>query len=401
MKTVSVPWAIWYGEKEFDMSFPDTWDVTVAEMKGGPDIGDEGIRRAFAEPIGAPPLREIARGRRDAAILIDDLTRPTPSHRVLPYILEELAAAGLGDDDVRIVCAVAAHRPMVRPDFVKKIGLDLVERLEVINHNAYDNLEFYGNSSQGIPIWINREFARSDLKIAAGMITPRGSIFGGGSKLLLPGAAGRQTIYANHEYCPQEAFRQHLDEVAEMVGLEYIVNPLLNMDLGIMGMVTGDPEEAYWHGVEMGKELYRTEIPEDMDVVICNSWPKDSEGTQAGMALVPLRGKPQEALFRDNASVVIASASPEGLGFHSVMGPGTLYRQRHIHPEVQDDRPPNRQFIFSPNMNKYDARSLFGEEAIFCKTWDQLVETLIEIHGTSARACVFPCGAIQYGGGLD
>ncbi|MFP3897635.1 MAG: lactate racemase domain-containing protein [Anaerolineales bacterium] len=399
MKTVSVPWAIWYGEKEFDMTFPDTWDVTVAEMKGGPDIGDEGIRRAFAEPISAPPLREVARGRRDAAILIDDLTRPTPSYRVLPYILEELASAGLGDDDVRIVCAVAAHRPMVRPDFIKKIGLDLMERLEVINHNAYDNLEFYGNSSQGIPIWVNREFARSDLKIAAGMITPRGPIFGGGSKLLIPGAMGRQTIYANHEYCPQEVFRQHLDEVAEMVGLEYIVNPLLNMDLGIMGMVTGDPEEAYWHGVEMGKELYRTEIPEDMDVVICNAWPKDSEGTQSGMALVPLRGKPQEEIFRENASVVIASASPEGLGFHSVMGPGTLYRERHIRPEV-DDRPPKHRFIFSPNMNKYDARSLYGEEAIFCKTWDRLMETLMEIHGTSARACVFPCGAIQYGGGL-
>jgi nickel-dependent lactate racemase len=401
MKTVSVPWGMWYGDKKFDMTFPDAWDVTVPEMKGGPDIGDEGIRRAFAEPIGAPPLREVAQGRRDAAILIDDLTRPTPSYRVLPYILEELAEAGLGDDDVRIICAIAAHRSMTRQDFVKKIGLDLVDRLQVINHNAYDNLEFYGNSPQGIPIWVNREFARSDLKIAAGMITPRGPIFGGGSKLLLPGACGRQTIYANHEYCPQEVFRQHLDEVAEMVGLEYIVNPLLNGDLGIMAMVTGDPEEAYWHGVEIGKDLYRTEIPEDMDVVICSSWPKDSEGTQSAMAMVPLRGKPQDKLFRENASVVVATASPEGLGFHSVMGPGTLYRLRHIRPQRRDDRPPTQQFVFSPNMNKYDVRSLYGDEAIFCKTWDQLMERLTEIHGPSPRACVFPCGAIQYGGGLD
>ncbi|MBN1399490.1 MAG: DUF2088 domain-containing protein, partial [Anaerolineae bacterium] len=145
MKTISVPWGMWYDNTTYELSFPDGWDLTVAQMKGGPDIGDEGIRRALAEPIGAPTLREVAQGRRDAAILIDDLTRPTPSYRVLPYILEELAAAGLGDDKVRIICAIAAHRSMTRLDFVKKIGEDLVDRLEVINHNAQDNLEFYGH----------------------------------------------------------------------------------------------------------------------------------------------------------------------------------------------------------------------------------------------------------------
>src|SRR5512142_2889596 len=132
MNTVSVPWGMWYDNCKLDLTFPDTWDVTVSQMVGGPDIGEAGIRRALAEPIGAPPLREVARGRRDAAILVDDLTRPTPSYRVLPYILEELAAGGLGEDKVRIVCAVAAHRPMTRADFVKKIGADLLERLEVV-----------------------------------------------------------------------------------------------------------------------------------------------------------------------------------------------------------------------------------------------------------------------------
>ena len=399
MKTVSVPWAMWYAEEKFDLTFPDSWEVTIANMKGGPDIGDEGIRRAFAEPIGAPPLREIAKGRRDAAILIDDLTRPTPSYRVLPYILEELAAAGLGDDKVRIVCAIAAHRSMTRQDFIKKIGLDLVERLAVVNHNACDNLEFFGSSSQGIPIWVNREFACADVKIAAGMITPRGSFFGGGAKLLLPGACGRHTIYLNHSYCPGDIFREHIHEVARMVGLEYIVNPLLNIDGGIMAMVTGDTVEAFRRGESIGRELYGTDIPEGMDVVVCNSWPKDTEGTQAGMARVPLYGTRRKVL-KENGTLVISSASSEGLGYHSVMMPGTQFRTRGRSGVGGRERPvPQvRQVVFSPNLNKYDVRALFGEHVIFCKTWPEVLAVLKEAHGGSARACVLPCGAMQHGG---
>ncbi|MBC7237189.1 MAG: DUF2088 domain-containing protein [Chloroflexi bacterium] len=400
MKTVSVPWSMWYENTTFDLTFPDSWDVQVSEMKGGPDIGDEGIRRALAEPIGAPRLRDAARGRRDAAILIDDLTRPTPCYRVLPYILEELAAAGLGDDKVRIVCAVAAHRPMTRGDFVKKIGLELLDRLEVINHNAMDNLEFYGHSSQGIPIWVNRDFARSDFKIAAGMITPRGRIFGGGAKLLLPGACGRQTIFANHMYCPEDVFREHLDEVAHMVGLEYIVNPLLNAKGEIMAMVAGHYREAFWHGVEIGKDLYRTKVPEQMDIVVANAWPKDTEGTQAGMALVPLYGARETAL-KEGGTVVITAACPEGLGFHSVMGPGTLFRQRAQRSGTGGRVtrvPVVTRVIFSPNLNKYDVRNQFGEEAIFCKTWPEVLQVLQDKHGAQAKVGVFPYGAIQYGG---
>ncbi|MCD6519695.1 MAG: DUF2088 domain-containing protein [Anaerolineae bacterium] len=399
MQVVTIPWSMWYEETTFPLTFPDEWEVTVARMKGGPDIGEEGIRKALAEPIGAPRLRELAKGRRDAAILIDDLTRPTPSYRILPYILEELAAGGLEEERVRIICAVAAHRPMTRQDFIKKIGADLVERLHVSNHNAYDNLEYYGQSSQGIPIWVNRDFARADLKIAAGMITPRGMIFGGGAKLLLPGACGRQTIYLNHMYCPQDVFRQHIDEVARMVGLEYIVNPLLNGEGGIMAMVAGDPQEAYWHGVELGKELYRTPLPEGVDIVVSNSWPKDTEATQADMSLVPFWGT-QKRILNDGGTIVTVTACPEGLGFHSVMGPGTLFKifARSGVGGAVAKVPPARRIIFSPNLNRYDVEDIWGKEAIFCKTWPEVIEQLRQYHGDAPRVGVFPYGAIQYTG---
>jgi nickel-dependent lactate racemase len=335
--------------------------------------------------------------------LVDDLTRPTPSYRILPYILEELAAGGIDEEHVRIVCAVAAHRPMTRPDMIKKLGLEAVERLSVSNHNAQDNLEFYGHSSQGIPIWVNRDFARADVKIAAGMITPRGSFFGGGAKLLLPGACGRQTIFANHSFCDPHVFREHIEEVGRMVGLEYIANPLLNPSGGVMAMVTGHPEQAYLHGVEIAKSLYWTDVPAGMDIVFANAWPKDTEGTQIGMALVPIRSTARQVV-KEEGSLVVMGACPEGLGYHSVMGPGTLFRMRGGRSGSGGTARQNRRidFIFSPGMNRYDVQAQFGRRADvgldlqFCKTWAELMEALERKHGASAKVGVFPCGAIQY-----
>ena len=152
MHRVDIPWAAWYGKAPCRLEFPDSWDVQVCPMRGGKDIGDEGIRRALADSIGAPPLREYAKGRESAAILVDDLSRPTPAFRLLPYVLEELRHAGIGEDRVKIIAAVAAHRPLTRDDFLKKVGPEIVERMQVLNRNAYENLEFLGYSSRGIPI---------------------------------------------------------------------------------------------------------------------------------------------------------------------------------------------------------------------------------------------------------
>ena len=235
MQEILVPWAVWYGKAPFKMEFPDHWEVAVHHMRGGPDIGDAGIRRALQETIGAPPLREFARGRSSAAILVDDLSRPTPAFRLLPYVLEELAAAGIGADAVKIICALAAHRPMTRDDLVKKVGLDLVDTMQVLNHNAYENLEFLGYSSRGVPIWVNRDMTSCEVRIALGMITPRGGMFGGGAKLLIPGACGQQTIMLNHRHV-HEDFREHLSEVAKMAGVTLYRQSAAQRELGNLGL---------------------------------------------------------------------------------------------------------------------------------------------------------------------
>ena len=384
-----IPWAAWYRKEPLSLRFPEGWEVTVRRMRGGPDIGDAGIRTALAAPIGAPTLREHARGRSGAAVLVDDLSRPTPAFRILPYILDELREAGIADAGITIICALAAHRPMTRDDFVKKLGAEIVERYRVVNHNAYENLEFLGNTSLGVPVFVNRDLMGCQVRIAAGMITPRGGMFGGGAKLLIPGACGQQTILLNHRHVHGEAFRPHLDEVARMAGLDYVVNPLLNERLDIMGLVAGDVTAAFERGCQMGAELYGTPMPApgSVDVGVFNAFPKDTELCQAGLALVPLGSCPHDPMAQ-GGTVVIASASPEGLGWHSVLGPGTALR-------APPQPPRHRTLLFSPGVNQYDCQALYGDHVRLFRSWEDLLGRLREIHGDSARVSVFPCGALQ------
>lgn len=78
MKRLEVPAWEFYGWKPETLDFPDGWTVHEQRMKGhsAPKLSAE-IRDRIQPPIGRPPLSELARGKRKACIVFDDMTRPT------------------------------------------------------------------------------------------------------------------------------------------------------------------------------------------------------------------------------------------------------------------------------------------------------------------------------------
>src|SRR5262245_3176007 len=64
---------------------------------------DAALEAALARPIGTRPLAELARGRKDACILICDITRPVPNKLILPPVLRTLEDAGLPGDKILIL----------------------------------------------------------------------------------------------------------------------------------------------------------------------------------------------------------------------------------------------------------------------------------------------------------
>ena len=185
MPNIRLPQLPWHSPRELELPLPDDWQVEVCHMAGfdRPALKPEEIRASISNPIGLPPIRELARGRREVVILFDDLTRVTRVAKLLPFVLQELAEAGISDEQVRLVAALGCHGAMNRLDLAKKLGQSILTRFPVYNHNPFDNCVYVGTTRMGTKLFINQEVMSCDLKIGIGSIVPHPVTgFGGGGE---------------------------------------------------------------------------------------------------------------------------------------------------------------------------------------------------------------------------
>ena len=183
MKTILVPWKAWRGDDSCELTFPEAWEVSVYPMAYAPTISSQHIVDALRSPIGSASLQAIAKGKKRVAIAIDDLARPTPSHRILPFVLEELKQAGMESEKVTIVMALGSHPGLSERDLQLKLGRDICQRCTVVQHNAYGDLQEIGMELGGIPVKVNAHFMKADLKLLMGCITPHSFAgFSGGAR---------------------------------------------------------------------------------------------------------------------------------------------------------------------------------------------------------------------------
>jgi len=145
---VCVPWAAWYEDGEERLTFPSSWEVQVAMPEHQPvELADDEIRSRLAQPIGTAALAELARGKRRVVLASDDLTRPTPTDRLLPILLGVLEEAGVSLDQITILVASGSHRFWTRLDLLKKMGPELCDTVAIYNHHPYENLVYLGQTS--------------------------------------------------------------------------------------------------------------------------------------------------------------------------------------------------------------------------------------------------------------
>ncbi len=409
--TVHLPQLAWYGNGEMEINFPPSWEVDVCNMKGyrRRALSRQGFRKAFSNPIGTKPIRELARGKKEVAILFDDMTRPTRVAEIVPYILEELRAAGVADEGIRFIAAVGAHGALNRLDFVKKLGEDVVCRYPGFNHNPYENCTFLGNTSRGTPIYINSEVMSCDFKIGIGGILPHPLTgFSGGCKIILPGIAGIDTMEANHRTLLINALtrgedpsiglgmyenniiRLDMAEAAQMAGLDIKIDAVFNLHGDTVGLFVGEPVAAHAEGVKMAREVYATRPSPGHDIVVLNAYAKANEAVLA-LPIVP------QVLGESGELVLIANA-PEGQVTHYLVRSfGNKFGGRLWTPPTSLPANINRLIVLTPYIDLAGTDWLGCRESIvWAKKWDDALQKLIETHGDKAKVAVIPDATMQY-----
>ncbi len=285
--------------------------------------GEAEVRRALASPVGTPRISEIVKPGEKIAIVTSDITRPMPTPVVMPALLEELYQAGVKPQDITLVFGLGSHRKHTDAERKKLAGEQAFREIACIDGDYSDCIHF-GVTSRGTPVDIVRVVAEADRRICLGNIEYHYFAgYSGGSKAIMPGVSTRDAIQSNHSRMVEEAacagklegnpVREDIEEAAAMVGIDFLINVVLDEHKQILRAVAGHYQQAHRAGCAYLDTLYLKKIPARADIVLVSQGgaPKDINLYQTQKALDNAKHA-----VKKGGVVVLIGACQEGLGEH-------------------------------------------------------------------------------------
>jgi lactate racemase len=331
-----------YGKGRLPVEVPD--DAVVIRPEELPGLPDEraAFEAAVGQPIGSRPLRELATPASTVAIVIADITRPSPSERLVPWILAELAH--VPREQVVIINGTGSHRANTREELTRMLGAEIVETVRVINHDGFDEagLTHLGTTSYGGEIWVNNAYLAADVKIVTGFIEPHFFAgFSGGPKGIVPGVAGIKTIMHLHNAQmigdPHSTWARlegnpvqgEIREAVAMCPPDFMVNVALNSHREITALWAGHYIEAHEVGCRFVARHATQSVEALFDLVITTNsgYPLDQNLYQA------VKGMSAAArIVRPGGAIIAAAECSDGLPDHGNYG--ALLRMRESAEEL-------------------------------------------------------------------
>ncbi|MEC7226316.1 MAG: nickel-dependent lactate racemase [Candidatus Latescibacterota bacterium] len=315
-----------YGRDGLDIEVPD--HAHVLQMSDAPALSDldQKLEEALAHPIGALALRQLARDRSDACIVISDITRPVPNVKILPPMLRILEEEGIAREDITILVGTGLHRPNEGEELVQLVGEEIACSYRIVNHKARerDTLTYLGDTSGGAPIWIDTLYVESDLKIATSLIEPHLMAgYSGGRKAICPGLMGVDTMRVLHGpkllshanaaegIIEGNPFHRQALEVAQRAGVDFTLNVAMNEQREVTGIFAGDLEKAHAEGVSFVQRQNGATLSEPVDMVVTSSagLPLDLTFYQAVKGLTAAL-----PITKKGGTVLIVARCDEGIG---------------------------------------------------------------------------------------
>src|SRR5262249_12499023 len=273
-----------YGRTGLPVELPDNTIGPLAIRPVQPlSDPDEAVADPLPTPISTPSPAELPKSRKNACILICDITRPVPNKVILPPLLKTLEKQGIARQDILILVATGLHRPNEGAELEEMVGTEIKNRYRIENHHGKVLAEhsYLGTTPRGLPAYIDSRYVEANLKITTGLIEPHLMAgYSGGRKVICPGIAALETVKIWHG----PMFLEHpsadcgiLDgnpvheentRIALMAGCDFIVNVCLDGQRRVTWIGAGDMIQAWQEGVRFVENVVRVPVPESLDIVV-------------------------------------------------------------------------------------------------------------------------------------
>ena len=322
--------ALAFGRGHLPVRLPEGAVPTLVRKRPLPKLADQhaAIADALANPIGSPPLTELARGRHSACILICDITRPVPNRLFLRPMIETMLASGIPRAGISVLVATGLHRPNLGNELGELVGDPWVlENVRVENHYARDearHVDLGFTRTRDTPVKLDRLFVEADLRIATGLVEPHFMAgWSGGRKVIAPGVAHHETIRTFHSarfmedplaaQCNLVGNPLHEEqlEIVRMLGEVFALNTVIDEDRDLVFVSFGEIIESHQAAVDFVAEATHVPVGRKFNTVLTSSagYPLDKTYYQTIKGMVtPLD------ILAPGGTLIIASACSEGFG---------------------------------------------------------------------------------------
>ncbi|MBP1990796.1 nickel-dependent lactate racemase [Paenibacillus eucommiae] len=407
-----------YGTKGLSVALPD--HAHVLEPHHLPALAEEKAEafKAFDQPIGTPSLRTMVRSSDKVAIVISDMTRPTPNHKLVPWLLEYLSH--VPKENFVIINGTGSHRDNTEEELTAMLGEEVMRTVRVVNNNAFekDTQAYLGKSKYGAEVYLNKEYVESDFKIVTGFIEPHFFAgFSGGPKGIMPGIAGIETIQHFHSaplignplstwgLIEGNPVQEEATEITLMCKPDFMLNVTLNGDKEITRIFAGDVIEAHRQGCAFVREHAMIRCEQAFDIVITTNsgYPLDQNLYQAvkGMSAA-------QKIVKQGGAIICAAECIDGLPSHGNYA--SILQMRETPQAILDMiNDPSFQLFDQWQVQKqamvqvwadvYLYSSLNEEQVSAAKftptdSIEQTVGMLLAKYGPEARIAVMPLGPL-------
>lgn len=310
-----------YGKEKIKVQIPEPCDVMVPNKVSIKDQ-DKLIENALENPIGFDSYDEFAENLDRLLVIVNDATRPTPTSKILKYLLPVLSS----QPNVKFLVATGVHRAPTEEEYRFIFG-DTYEvfRRKIYAHDARkdEDMTYLGKSKNGTEMYINKLVPEYRNILVIGSVEPHYFAgYTGGRKSFLPGVASYKTIEMNHKLALSDdacslaldgnpVNEDMIDAMNVLKDLNiFSIQTILTGDHKLYAVTAGDLIKSFDAAIEYAHEVFRVPLKQKGNIVIAVApYPMDIDLYQSQKALD--NGK---LALEDDGVIILVSKCRDGVG---------------------------------------------------------------------------------------